>query len=164
MTVEDFGVERRTALPFRERVRTLSKTLISTACYLPVPLSLGLVLLFKVSTFPAGSFAVPIFGVASVLAGCILEVTVIRTLAEGGRGTAVRFGAGVGTGETTMLLPSVAYSVAYVISRDHLEALVVLVALTLAELGVAALVLGRRSGTSRIGTDGGVCHPGDNQP
>ncbi len=148
VTVEDFGVERRTALPFREKVRTLSKALISTCCYLPVPLSIGLVLLFKTSTFPAGTLAVPVLGIASVFAGCVLEVTVIRILAEDGRGTAVRFGAGVGTGETTMLLPSVAYSVAYILTRDHAEALVVLAALTLAELGLAALVLGRRSRTS----------------
>lgn len=151
VTVEDFGVERRTALPFMERVRTLSKALISTGCYLPVPLSLGLVLLLRPSTFLAGSFAVPVLGAVSVFAGCILEVTVIRTLAEGGRGTAVRFGAGVGTGEATMLLPSIAYTLAYLATRGHGEALVVMAAITLLELGVATLVLGKRVRWPRTG-------------
>jgi predicted permease len=138
VTVEDFGVERRTALPFNEGVRTLSKTLVSTICYLPIPLSLGLGPLFKTSTFPTGSFVVPILGVACVFAGCIVEVTVIRALAEGGHGTAVRFAAGVGSGEATMLLPSVAYAASFVLAHDHLEALLLFVFLTLVELGVAA--------------------------
>ena len=47
VTVEDLGVERRTALPLRESVRTLSKVLISTATYVPVPLALSVMLFAK---------------------------------------------------------------------------------------------------------------------
>jgi len=146
VTVEDFGVERRTALPFSESVRTLSKALISTGCYLPAPVSFSLVLLLKPSTFALGSFAIPVLGTLSVFAGCIIEVSVIRALAENGRGTAFRFSAGIGTGEVTMLLPSIAYAVAYVLSRNHIEALGIFVSITAVELVVAYQVLRRRVG------------------
>ncbi len=126
VTVEDLGVERRTALPISESVRTLSKVLVSTLTYLPVPLALSAILLFiKPPTFGGGIF-IPVAAVASVFTACVVEVTVLNTLADWGRGTAVRFIAGVGSGELIMVIPSFAFTLEYVATHDRTGALLVL--------------------------------------
>ncbi len=140
VTVEDLGVERRSALPLNENVRTLSKVLISTATYVPVPLTLAVVFLSKPFTFE-GSLMIPLATLCSVFAACVVEVLVLKALAERGRGAAVRFAAGVGSGECLLALPGVAYAVEYVISRNHLLSLDALVLLSAAELAVAAMTL-----------------------
>jgi predicted permease len=140
VTVEDLGVERRTALPFSELVRTLSKVVVSTLTYLPVPFAMAVVLLLKPSTFSGGIF-IPFAALASVFAGCVMEVTVLNRLNEWGRGTAVRFVAGVGSGELILLLPSVAYAVEYILSQDRLTALVILVVISGVEVLASLLLL-----------------------
>jgi len=146
VTVEDFGVERRTALPFRESVRTLSKAVVSTCSYLPVPVSFAVVLLLKPTTFAIGSFAIPTLGAVSVFGGCVVEVFVIRTLAEGGHGTAVRFATGIGTGEACMLLPGIAYALTYILAGSHVEALSIFASIIVVELGLALVILRRTGG------------------
>ncbi len=136
VTVEDLGVERRTALPFSESVRTLSKVVVSTATFLPVPVALGLVLAGKPTTF-WGSEAVPTLAAVSVFAACIFEVSVLKALAENGRGTAMKFAAGIGTGELALLLPALAYVTVFIMSRDHVAALTALSISTALELAGA---------------------------
>jgi len=140
VTVEDLGVERRSALPFSESVRTLSKVALSTLTYAPVPVALTVILLVKPSTFAEGGL-IPIAALASVFAACVVEVTVLNTLTNWGRGTAVRFIAGVGSGEFVLLLPSVAYAVEYFISQDRVIALVLLVTASGAEILASVLLL-----------------------
>lgn len=156
VTVEDLGVESRTALPFVESVRTLSKVVVSTATFLPVPVALALVLLVKPTTY-AGGALIPVVTGASVLAACVVEVSVLKALGDAGRGTAVRFAAGVGCGEAVLALPAFFYALDYVLSRTHSAALELFLAATAAEVLMAALILrakargGRRSANSGAG-------------
>jgi hypothetical protein len=140
VTVEDLGVERRTALPFNESVRTLSKVVVSTAAFLPVPVALGLVLTGKPTTFWGSALVSPL-AVVSVFAACVFEVSVLKALAENGRGTAVKFAAGIGSGEFVLLLPALIYSGMYILSRDHTIALSALAVSTALELVAACSVL-----------------------
>jgi predicted permease len=160
VTVEDLGVERRTALPLSEAVRTLSKVAISTSTYLPVPLALAVILSTKASTFPGGA-AIPIAAVGSVFAACVVEVIVLKILTERGQGAAVRFAAGVGSGEVVLILPAAIYAVEYVLSRSHTLSFELLLITTLAEILAAAGMLrlvggpsGRGSAASKAGLRG----------
>jgi predicted permease len=141
VTVEDLGVERRTALPFSESIRTLSKVIVSTAAYVPVPVALTLVLLGKAMTFEDGAIIIPIATAVSVFAACVFEVSVLKALADAGRGTAVRFAAGVGSGELVLILPTLAYAVAYILWHDHVAALESFALVTTIELAAGAFLL-----------------------
>jgi predicted permease len=141
VTVEDLGVERKTALPFSESVRTLSKVIVSTAAYLPVPVALALVLMGKALTFEGGAIIIPIATAGSVFAACVFEVSVLKALADTGRGTAVRFAAGIGSGELVLILPTLAYAVAYVLWHDHAAALESFGLVTVMELAAGAFLL-----------------------
>ena len=140
VTVEDLGVERRSALPLSEAVRALSKVMISTASYVPVPVALAVVLSSKASTF-GGGFAIPIAALGSVFSACVVEVVVLKALTERGRGAAVRFAAGVGSGEVVLLLPAVLYTVEFVLSRSHVLSLELLAVCTVVEMAAAAALL-----------------------
>ena len=140
VTIEDLGVERRTALPFSESVRTLSKVAVSTLTYLPVPLAMAVILSFKSSTFGGGLF-IPVAAFGSVFAACVVEVTVLNALTRRGRGTAVRFTAGAGSGEFVLLLPAVAYTIEYILSQDRVLALAVLAVASGAEVLVSLAML-----------------------
>jgi hypothetical protein len=152
VTVEDHGVERKTALPFSESVRTLSKVVVSTAAYLTVPVALALVVLSKASTFESGAIIVPVVTIGSVFASCVIEVSVLKALADSGHGTAVRFAAGVGSGELILLLPALAYAEVYLRSSSHAFGIDSFVALTAIELvaGSILLELKSRKGRRRI--------------
>jgi predicted permease len=140
VTVEDLGVERRTALPFSESVRTLSKVAVSTLTYLPVPLALTVILALKPSTF-GGGIVIPFAALASVFAACVVEVTILNTLTKWGRGTAVRFITGVGSGEFVLLLPALGYTVEYILSQDRVLALAILAVVSGVEILVSFVVL-----------------------
>ncbi len=151
VTVEDLGIERRSALPLNEAVRTLSKVIISTATYLPVPVVLAVVLLVKPSTFGGGAI-IPFAALTSVFAACVVEVLVLKALTERGKGAAVRFAAGVGLGECVLILPALLYSAEFLVSRSHTLSVEWLAACSAAELVAAAVVLRRvrAQGSSQI--------------
>ncbi|MGA2199816.1 MAG: hypothetical protein ABSG45_07750 [Nitrososphaerales archaeon] len=148
VTVEDLGVERRTALPLRESIRTLSKVLIPTATYVPVPIALAAILATKPSTFGGGA-VIPFAALGSVFAACVVEVVVLRALTEHGRGAAVRFAAGVGSGEVTLALPAVFYAFAFALSRSHQLSIEALLLSSVAEIAAAAFVLRRADRSAR---------------
>lgn len=154
VTVEDLGIERRSALPLNEAVRTLSKVIISTATYLPVPLVLAAVLLLKPSTFGGGA-AVPFAALSSVFAACVVEVLVLKALTERGKGAAVRFAAGVGSGECVLVLPALLYSAEFLVSRSHVLSVEWLAACSAAGLAGAAALLWRARGPASSKAEGG---------
>ncbi len=148
VTVEDLGVEKRTALPFSEITRTLSKVFVSTAAYVPVPIVLAVVLWTKQLTFSVG-IALPALTTVSVFAGCIIEVSVLKYLAAAGYGAAVRFSMGVGSGGVILLLPAAGYVIEYTLSRGRWASLEVFSAATAFELTVALVLLATRNGLPR---------------
>ncbi|MGD0636885.1 MAG: hypothetical protein ABSA72_02450 [Nitrososphaerales archaeon] len=142
VTVEDLGIERRSALPLNEAIRTLSKVIISTATYMPVPAVLAVLLLTKPATFDGGA-VIPFAAVLSVFAACVVEVRVLKTLTERRRGAAIRFAAGVGSGECVLVLPALLYSAEFIVSRSHALSTELLAACSATELVAAAAVLWR---------------------
>jgi len=149
VTVEDLGIERRSALPLNEAIRTLSKVLVSTASYLPVPVALAVVLIAKPSTY-GGGVLIPFTALVSVFAACVVEVAVLKALTERGKGAALRFMAGVGSGECLLTLPAALYTVVFVASRSHALSVEALVACSAAESIAAAVIVlrSRRNTTS----------------
>lgn len=140
VAVEDLGIERRTALPLSEAIRTLSKVSISILTYIPVPLALTVILATRASTFN-GAIAVPVVATASIFAACVVEVSVLKFLGESGRGNAVRFVLGIGSGEVVLLIPAFAYSLEFILSLRHELALAVLVGACSIELLGSYLLL-----------------------
>jgi predicted permease len=142
VTMEDLGVERRSALPLRETIRTLSKVLISTAMYLPVPLALAVIIFTRPSTF-GGGLIIPLASLLSIFAACVVEVVVLKALGDRGSGTEVRFAVGIGTGELVMVLPAAVYAVEFLSSRSQLLSVEALLIGSAIELAGAALILRR---------------------
>lgn len=140
VTVEDLGVERRSALPLSEAVRTLSKVLISAATYVPVPLAMAAILSTRASTF-GGGVVILFAALGSVFAACVLEVVVLKILTERGRGAALRFAAGVGSGEAVLIAPAAVYAFEFVLSRSHLLSVEALLVATAVEVLAATAVL-----------------------
>jgi predicted permease len=140
VTVEDFGVERKTALPFSERVRTISKAAVSTVTYVPVTVALVVVLLVKPSVF-SGAIIVPFASIGSVFAASVFEVVVLKLLAERNSGSAARFIAGIGSGEAVMLVPALAYAALYFSSRSHWASIELMTAISAVELLAAVTIL-----------------------
>ncbi len=138
VTVEDLGIERRSALPLNEAVRTLSKVMVSTASYLPVPVALAVVLVAKPSTF-GGGVLIPLTALVSVFAACVVEVAVLKALTERGKGAALRFMAGVGSGELLLTLPAAFYTIVFVVWKSHALSIETLAVCSAAELMGAAV-------------------------
>jgi len=95
---------------------------------------------------------IPFATIASVFAAGVFEVSVLKALADAGKGTAARFFVGVGSGEIVLLLPALAYTAEYFISHSHPAALAALVVFTFLEIvgGSTLLVLKGRAGRRRI--------------
>jgi predicted permease len=142
VTMEDLGVERRSALPLSEAIRTLSKVLISTVMYLPVPIALAAILFTRPSTFGGGTL-IPLASLLSLFAACVVEVAVLKSLGDRGSGTEVRFAVGIGSGELVMVIPAVVYAIGFLCSKSQLLSVEALLVSSAIELALAALILRR---------------------
>ena len=115
---------------------------------------LAAVLLLKPSTFGGGA-AVPFAALSSVFAACVVKVLVLKALTERGKGAAVRFAAGVGSGECVLVLPALLYSAEFLVSRSHVLSVEWLAACSAAELAGAAALLWRARGPASSKAEGG---------
>lgn len=144
VSVEDAGIERGTALPINEGVRTLSKSLVSVMTYLPVPIVLGFALATKATTFGAGLF-IPAVESLSVFAACVVEVRVLKRLADAGRSGAERFFLGLGAGLLVLVACALVYVATFSLTGAHWTAFGTLSGACLATFVGAVWLLRRAS-------------------
>lgn len=144
VAVEDAGIERGTALPISEGVRTRAKAYVSVLTYLPVPLVLGLALATRTTTFGAGAL-IPTVDMLSVFAACVIEVRVLKRLTDAGRSGSERFFVGLGAGLLVLVLCTLSYAGGYLSTGDHWFAFGALLAANLIAFGAAEALVKRAS-------------------
>jgi predicted permease len=143
LTAEGRGLEYTKTLPINTRGITVSKALLSTATYVPVPLALvGLSSVKPLTSLP--TILIPFFIIMAVASASIFEIKLfLRTAAEGRIAAVVNDLEKLVVGTLTILVPVVAYAAAFLKSLDHSFSLLVMAGTALAELAAAAYMLRR---------------------
>jgi hypothetical protein len=141
LNAEGGGLSYTQGLPVKVSTIVSAKAVISTLAFVPVPLIMVALALFKPVTSPF-VLLLPIEVVASAAAGSLVEVWLFLGISAETRTSAVlhdmvRLLAGV----SLMLLPELAYTGAYIMSFDHALSVMVGAVIAASELwGVVLLV------------------------
>ena len=143
LSAEGRGFEYTKTLPISSRRIIVSKALVSTLTYVPVPLALVLLSLIKPLTT---SFAIliPFFEILAVASASIFEVKIfLGAVAIGKIAGLVNDVEKMIVGVVTVTVPQIIYGILFLWSNDQNLALLTLAAVTFAELGVALQTLMR---------------------
>jgi len=143
LNAEGTGLEYTKTLPVNANRIITSKTLISTATYVPVPLTLLAMTLMKQLTSPL-IILIPVFTTLTIASASIFEIKLFLSSATKGRIAALildveKLIAGV----MITIIPEIAYAVTYFISIDHILAILTMGVAAVAELAMAVYLLGR---------------------
>jgi predicted permease len=143
LTAEGRGLEYTKTLPISSRKIVVSKTLVSTATYVLVPLALiGLSFIKHLTSL--SSILIPFLVIMSVASASIFEIKLfLRATAKGKIGAIVNDVEKLVVGVLTVLIPEVAYATAFLLSLNHDLSLLVMGATALSELAVAVYLLRR---------------------
>jgi predicted permease len=143
LTAEGRGLEYTKTLPISTRRIIVSKTLVSTASYVLVPIALLLLSLVKPLTSPY-TILVPFLMALSVASASIFEIKLfLRDTATGKINAIVNDIGKLIVGVLTILIPELAYAVAFLFSLSHSLSVFVMGTVTLMELALAAYLLNR---------------------
>lgn len=138
---EGKGLEYTKTLPLNINRIIISKTLISTLAYIPVPVVLLVLGFLKAMTSPLALF-IPFFVIFSVASASIFEVQLFLSSVTNGNVAALLHDLKkLIIGATTLLVPLVVYSAAYIISLNHLLAILIMGAASASELALALYLL-----------------------
>ena len=140
---EGLGLEYTKTLPVNANRIITSKTLISTATYVPVPLTLLGMAFMKQLTSPL-AILIPYITILAIASASIFEIKLFLSSAPKGKIAALihdleKLIAGV----IITLIPEAAYVTAYLISFDHIFAILIMGVTAVAELAVAVYLLKR---------------------
>jgi predicted permease len=143
LSVEGKGLEYTKTLPLNSRQIIISKALVSTATYVPVPLALlGLALVKPMTSF--SSAFTPFFITFAVASASIFEVKLfLGTVAKGKIAAVVSDFEILVVGVLTVLLPELAYAVLFLTTFDHWLSLLAMGGTALLELSVSIYTLRR---------------------
>jgi predicted permease len=131
---EGTGFDFAKALPLRIRTIVFSKSLIATAVFLSAVAVVYVESLLKPLTSPF-SVLIPVASILAVAAASMLEVRLFLGFAPSGRLTfALQELARMAAGAGVVLLPAVAYVIAYIFTFNHALAAGTMVVLASAEL------------------------------
>jgi predicted permease len=143
LSAEGRGLEYTKTLPINSRRIIVSKALVSTATYVPVPLALVVLSAIKPLT-SVSTILIPFFIIMAVASASIFEIKLfLRSAAEGKIAAVVNDLAKLVVGALTVLVPEVAYAVAFLKSLDHSFSLLVMGVTALIELAAAVYTLRR---------------------
>ncbi len=145
LSAEGRGLEYTKTLPISSRKIIVSKALVSTATYVPVPIALiGLSLIKPLTSL--SSILIPLFIIVAVASAGIFEVKLfLRFAAKGKIVAVVNDLEKLAVGGLTVLAAVVGYTTAFLKSLDHYLSLLVMGGTVLAELAMAIYIL-RRTG------------------
>ncbi len=143
LTAEGRGFEYTKTLPVSARKVVISKTLVSLATYILVPLALMVVSLTKPTT-SIWSILIPFLIIPSVSSACIFEITIfLKTAAQSRIHAILNDVEKLVVGFLTVVLPNISYAVVYLLSFSHGLALLAMGAVALSELAIAGYLLNR---------------------
>lgn len=138
---EGSGLEYTKTLPLNINKIIVSKTLISTMTYLPVPIILFVLMFVKPITSPLSIF-IPVFVLLAIISACVFEIQLfLNSVTKGRMSALIHDLKKLIIGVTTLLLPIGFYSIIYLISFSHVIAILSLIGTTVAELSVALFLL-----------------------
>ena len=138
---EGTGLEYTKTLPLDINRLIISKTLISSITYLPVPIILFVLTFLKPFTSPFNLF-IPSFVFLAIISASIFEIQLFLNSVTKGRISAlINDFKKLIIGIITLLLPIGLYSIIYLISFNHIIAISSLIGTTIVELSVALFLL-----------------------
>ncbi len=144
LSAEGKGLEYTKTLPIGSDKITESKTLLTLATYLPVPLALTAISCFRPLT-SLSSILIPFLLIASVASASIFEIRLfLRATAKGKIAAVLNDLEKMTAGVMTVLVPVSMYALVYLKSFDHVVSLVFLAGTVVAELTIALLLRRRR--------------------
>jgi len=143
LNAEGNGLEYTKTLPMNVNRIIISKTLISTATYVPVPFALLVMAFLKPLTSPL-TMLIPFFIMLAIASASVFEIQLFLSSVTKGKIAALTHDLKkLITGVTTLLTPMAAYALAYLISFNHILAILCMGGATISELTIAVYLLKR---------------------
>jgi hypothetical protein len=143
LSAEGKGLEYTKTLPVNVNRIIISKTLISTATYVPVPLALLGLAFMKPLTSPL-AILIPFVTILAIASASIFEIRLFLSSAVKGRIAALTLDLEkLIVGIMITFIPEVAYATTYFISFDHILAILIMGGAAVAELAMAVYLLKR---------------------
>jgi predicted permease len=143
LTAEGKGLEYAKTLPMNPNRIVTSKALVSTAAYVPVPLTLLGITFMKQLTSPI-AIMIPFLTILAIASASVFEIKLfLHSAAEGKIAAVIRDAEKLVVGVMIVLAPEVAYAVSYLTSYDHIYAILAMGGTAVAELALALHALKR---------------------
>jgi predicted permease len=137
LSAEGRGLEYTKTLPIGHDKITLSKALLATATYVPVPLALAILSYLRPLT-SFSSILIPFLGTASVASASIFEIHLFfNTVTQGKIAAVLNDLEKLIVGILTVLAPLVIYGATFLNSLDHGFSIIAMAGAVLAELATA---------------------------
>ena len=141
LNAEGPGLEYTKTLPVNAKRIMTSKTLISTATYIPVPLTMLAMSSTKQMTSPL-AILIPFLTILAIASASLFEIKLFLGSAANGKIAAVARDAGkFAVGVMTALIPQIVYAALYLISFDHVTAILGVSGAAITELAIALYLL-----------------------
>jgi predicted permease len=143
LNAEGAGLEYTKTLPVNANRIIISKALISTATYVPVPLVLLIMSLLKPLSSPFTTF-IPFFTLLAIASASIFEIQLFfSTVAKGKIAALIHDLKKLITGVMTLMIPIAAYALGFLVSFSHVLAILSMAAGAFTELAIAISLLNR---------------------
>jgi predicted permease len=143
LSAEGKGLEYTKTLPINSRRIIVPKSLISTATYIPVPVALAVLSLFKPLTSLSTVF-IPFLIILPVASASIIEIKLfLRTAAKGKIASVLNDFQKLTVGMAIILVPELVYAAGFLTTFNHGFALTVMGVVALAEFFAALYLLNR---------------------
>jgi predicted permease len=141
LNAEGAGLEYTKTLPVSTNRIMVAKALVSTATFVPVPLTVLALSFAKQLTSPF-AILLPFFIMLAIASASIFEIKLFLCSAAKGRIAAViRDAEKLAAGALITMIPVIAYAGAYFVSFDHVTAVLAMGGAAVSELVVALYVL-----------------------
>ena len=138
---EGTGLEYTKTLPMNANKIMLSKTLITTATYVPVPLALLVMALLKPISSPYTIF-IPFLTISAIASAGIFEIKLfLRSVIKGKIAALTHDLKKLITGVMTLIFPIAAYALGFLVSFNHALAILSMAAVVFTELAMAVYSL-----------------------
>ena len=143
LSAEGKGLEYTKTLPISSSRIITPKALIATATYVPVPLALAVLSLFKPLTSPS-AIVIPILIVFAVASASVFEIKLfLRSAAQSRIASIVNDFEKLALGVAVILVPVFTYSATFLLTFNHVFSLLAMSAIVLTECAAAYWVLKR---------------------
>ena len=144
LSSEGKGIEYAKTLPITSQRMVSAKALITMATFIPVPVALLCLALFKPLT-SWFSVLIPFFMVISIVSASIFEILIfLRSVGKSRIAGLINDAEKILVGLFTILVPEAAYVVVYLFSFNHAFAILIMSGATLAELWISLYLLRRK--------------------